>query len=109
MEIKVISKVENKLMHRKEVAFAIIGEPAVKADSVKTELCKLEGLSPDTAVISRIDQAYGSLRQTGVMHAYESAEHMKRFESRPVLTRAGILEKKAKTKKAAPTKATGSK
>ena len=103
MEIKVISNSENRLMHRKEVVFAIIGEPSVKADRVKAEVCKLEGISPDTAVVSRIDQEYGSLRQKGVVHAYESAGFMKRFESRPVLERAGIIEKKAK--KAAPAKA----
>lgn len=105
MEIKVISNSENRLMHRKEVVFAIIGEPSVKADRVKAEVCKLEGISPDTAVVSRIDQEYGSLRQKGVVHAYESAGFMKRFESRPVLERAGIIEKKAKAKKAAPAKA----
>ena len=102
MELKITSNKENKTIGRKEIEFSVFADSGVKRDEVKTELCKSLSISPTSTIIVRIDSGFGSKMSTGIAHSYPDEIALKRYESRRLLERLGIVEKVAKVA-AAPT------
>ncbi len=77
MEIKITKQNENRLLHRKEIEFAIAGfESTPSKAEVHRELCKKLSLMPDTTIIANLKQEFGMKECTGTAHAYDSKEAM---------------------------------
>ncbi len=81
MEINIKSDRENKLFGRREVEFAATyhGSKTPSREEIKEEICKRLSLNPDTTVVIRIDQAYGSTASNVEVHSYSDKETMERL------------------------------
>lgn len=101
MELSITSNTENKTLGRKEIEFSVFSDTAIKRDEVKTELCKKLSASPNSTIVVKINSRFGSKMSTGVAHAYQNEETLKRYENQGLLERLGIVAK-AEKKAAAP-------
>lgn len=90
MDIEVRKETDNKLFSRKEMLLAIsyTGKTPSR-DEVKEEVCKKLSLSPDNAVIMKINQRYGNGQSEVSMYYYSAKEVMEK-----------LAEKKKEPKKA---------
>jgi small subunit ribosomal protein S24e len=88
MDLKIISNTENKAFGRKEIMFSITqsGSTSKRAE-VHAELCKALNLKPESTIIVKIDQSFGSKEISAVAHSYETKELMDRYEPRYLLDR----------------------
>jgi len=102
MELSIISNKENRTIGRKEIAFSVFADSGVKRDDVKAELCKKLNASPTSTIIVRIDSSFGSKMSTGTAHSYENEATLKKYESRRLLERLGVVQKVAKAAAATP-------
>jgi small subunit ribosomal protein S24e len=93
MELRVISTKENKTVGRKEIEFSLVAEAGAKRDAIKAELCKKENLDPKATIIISINNSFGSMTSNGIAHSYQSEAALKRYESRHLLQRFGIIPK----------------
>lgn len=93
MDLNIISTHENKAIGRKEIEFSLMLSSGAKRADIKTELCKKANLDPKATIIVRMDNGFGSTSSNGIAHSYQSEGELKRFESRPLLERLGIVEK----------------
>jgi ribosomal protein S24E len=101
MELKIISKTENKTIGRTEIEFSVFSDSQVKRDEVKAELCKSMNASPNSTIIVSVNSGFGSRMNTGTAHSYRNEDDLKRYENKGLLERLGIIQKEEK-KKAAP-------
>jgi small subunit ribosomal protein S24e len=105
MELNVISTHDNKAIGRKEIEFSVLDVSGTKRDAVKVELCKKANLDPKATIIVRINNSFGSMATTGTAHSYTSEEALKRYESRHLLERLGIVPKAANANAPSPSAA----
>jgi ribosomal protein S24E len=101
MDLNITSNKENKTIGRKEIEFSVFTDSGVKRDALKAELCKKLNISPASTIVVRIDSGFGSKMSTGIAHSYASEDDLKRYESRRLLERLGVVQKQEK-KAAAP-------
>jgi ribosomal protein S24E len=101
MEIEIANDSENKTVGRREITFYVLDYAATPTkDLIKTELCKKLNIHPDSTVIVRMDQTFGTKRGTCVAHSYATAEAMKHYEQKHLFERS-VIAKKRKEEKAA--------
>ena len=84
------------MIGRKEIEFSVFARRGVKRDELKAELCKKLNISPASTIIVRIDSGFGSKMSTGIAHSYANEETLKKYESRRLLERLGVVQKEAK-------------
>lgn len=77
MEISITNTSENKLLKRREIAFAInFGKRTASREEVKAALAKQLGVNPGLLVVQRIDSEYGCPQGKGVAHVYHDEKSM---------------------------------
>jgi ribosomal protein S24E len=96
MDLSITSNKENKTIGRKEIEFSVFADAGVKRDDLKAELCKKLNISPASTIVVRIDSGFGSKMSTGIAHSYNDEATLKKYESRRLLERLGVVEKVAK-------------
>ena len=101
MNVKVVNKVENKLLARKEVEAQLSYRGATpKRTEMREELAKKISCDPDLLVLREVKNEYGIQRVKVVAHAYENKEQLEKVEPEYIRKRDGLLgEKKAEEKK----------
>ncbi len=88
MELKIVSNTENKTFSRRDIMFSITQSGSTsKRVEVHAELCKALNLKPESTIIVKIDQHFGSKDSSAVAHSYETKELMERYEPRYLLDR----------------------
>ncbi|MEM2909296.1 MAG: hypothetical protein QW590_02615 [Candidatus Bilamarchaeaceae archaeon] len=110
MEIEIISKIDNKLLERKEITAVVSFDAATPTrkeirESVATKL----GLDPGLTVLRSTKPQFGAKKIDVVLHSYANLERLKEVEPGYIRRRDGIAppeEKKKEEKKgkAAPKK-----
>ncbi|MGC8538620.1 MAG: hypothetical protein ACP5MK_01995 [Candidatus Micrarchaeia archaeon] len=77
MEFKVKKDIENKLLDRRELHFVAVYEGKTPSKKeVLTEACKKFGLNPETTVVVKISQLYGSTSSEVLLHSYKDKDAM---------------------------------
>ncbi|MEM0449472.1 MAG: hypothetical protein QW520_06600 [Methanomassiliicoccales archaeon] len=106
MKVQVESKKENPLLERIEVRFIAehFGEPTPNRDTVRAAIASALGKNKETVIIDNMETEYGKGMSVGYAKVYSSLETVKKTESRAMLVRHGLMEKKTKVKEAAKTK-----
>ncbi|MCL5008510.1 MAG: hypothetical protein M1156_01305 [Candidatus Marsarchaeota archaeon] len=81
INIKIDNDAENKFMKRREIAAtASYTGSTPNREIVKQEICKMLNLKPDASAIVNINQRYGSMSSSVLLHSYATKEAMLRFE-----------------------------
>lgn len=103
MKVQIESKKENALLQRTEVRFSAEhnAEPTPTRDAVRTAIASALGASKERVIIDNMETEYGKGLSIGYAKVYESDESLKKTESRHMLVRHGLAEKKTKAKAAA--------
>jgi small subunit ribosomal protein S24e len=107
MKMEVNANVENKIFQRKEIRFSVTEEPTPSRAQISIELCKKLNLSPDTTIVVKVDQLFGSKMSVCMAHSYQNRETLEKFEPKHILKRyekgaAPAAEEAAKPAEAAP-------
>ncbi|MCU0861548.1 MAG: 30S ribosomal protein S24e [Methanomassiliicoccales archaeon] len=102
MKVQIESKKENPLLERTEVRFSAehAGEPTPARDAVRTAIAGAVGSTKEKVVIDKMETEYGKGLSMGYAKVYSSEEALRKTESRSMLVRHGLEEKKAKVKAA---------
>lgn len=96
MEINVSKDSNNPVIGRREIWFSITQEDRTPSkDDAKKELCKKLNLSPESTIIVRLDQEFGTRMSRALAHSYPSAEALKKFEQEHLFEREVKKAKKA--------------
>lgn len=106
MEVKIESQKENKLLERKEmIVIVLFNGPTPKRDEIKNSICSKLGIPLDVIILRKTESRFGTKKLKITVHIYKDVEKLKKTESRHILVRHGLAEKKAKKdkKKKAPT------
>ncbi len=96
MELKILEKRENSLLHRVEVKF-MVSHPKGKTPSredVRNLLAVNLNAEKDRVILQHMHTLYGSNDTTGYAKVYESVEHAKKIEPDYILLRNKLIEKK---------------
>ncbi|MBM4237876.1 MAG: 30S ribosomal protein S24e [Euryarchaeota archaeon] len=101
MKIEIAGKKENVLQERIEVDFKIDhpGEATPTRDAMKSKLADAFNVPKERVIIDNTDTDYGRTGSKGYAKIYGSVEAAKRWESKHILVRNGLLEKEKKVKK----------
>lgn|SRR5580692_8849967 len=99
MEMIITSDSENKLMERREISLTVDHEKGTpKKEELVKELCKKLSLSPESTIIVKIGQAYGTKQSSALAYSYKSKEILEKREPKHLLAR--IAKRAAKGAKA---------
>ncbi len=96
MEIKIVEKRENSMLHRVEVRF-VVSHPKGKTPSredVRNLLAVNLNAEKNRVILQHMHTLFGSNETTGYAKIYESVEHAKKIEPDYVLLRNKLIEKK---------------
>lgn len=96
MEIKLVSKAENKLLNRLEVQFVVSYDEGATPtrDAVRDELAKVLKVKGGPLVIDHINTEFGKRESKGYAKVYNSMEDAARVERKHILERNRLLEQK---------------
>ncbi len=84
INIQVVADKENKLVQRREIsATAQYQGKTPSRDEVKQQICKQLNLPPESSAVVAINQIYGTMSSTIVLHSYKSKEAMEATEPQP--------------------------
>ncbi|MDD5182427.1 MAG: 30S ribosomal protein S24e [Candidatus Nanoarchaeia archaeon] len=110
METKILEQKENKLIGRNEIKFEIVYEQKapVRAEAVES-IATAAGAQKDFLVLNRMANVFGVHKLAGMVHVYKSKEDMIRYETRNILVRNKLAEKKVKAVAAPAAKKKGGK
>jgi len=100
LKVQIESKKENALLQRTEISFSAEhgAEPTPTRDAVRTAIAGAVGAPKEMVVVDSMETEYGKGVSVGYAKVYESDEALKKTESRHMLVRHGLAEKKAKSK-----------
>ena len=103
MEIQVLEKRENALLHRTEVQFKAVhkAEPTPSRDSLRAELAKELKASKDVIVVDRAASTFGRFETYGYAKIYKSKEEAVSVERPYQLVRNRLKEAEVKEAKPA--------
>ncbi len=96
MDLEIIEKRENPLLHRIEIKFRI-KHPKEKTPSrmdVRNLLAKNLSSEPERVIIDHMRTSFGIQQVTGYCKIYESVELAKKIEPDYILIRHGLKEPK---------------
>jgi ribosomal protein S24E len=80
LDIEVRRETDNKLFSRKELYLMVSYKGKTPSrDEVKEEVCKKLSLSPNNAVVIRINQKYGNGQSEVFMHYYSAKDVMEKL------------------------------
>jgi small subunit ribosomal protein S24e len=100
LKVQIESKKENALLQRTEISFSAehAAESTPTRDAVRTAIASAVGAPKERVIIDKMVTEYGKGLSVGYAKVYESDEALKKTESRHILVRHGMAEKKAKAK-----------
>jgi small subunit ribosomal protein S24e len=100
LKVQIESKKENVLLQRSEISFSAehAAESTPTRDAVRAAIASAVGSPKERVVIDKMDTEYGMGVSIGYAKVYESDVALKKTESRHMLVRHGMAEKKAKAK-----------
>lgn len=107
MDIEIVSKNDNALLKRKDVAFKV-SHPKEKTPQravIRDKLAGIVGTPREGVIITRMRSHFGTSTTEGSAKCYGSADDAKKTEPQFLLKRHGLVEKKEEKKeegKAAP-------
>lgn len=88
MEVEITEERDNPVLHRKEVSFRVSHKGATpKREEVRKKLTGKLSADKEAFVLKRLVTSFGSGESKGIVHLYESREHMLGTEPRHVLRR----------------------
>ncbi len=98
MEVEILTKNENKLLHRKEITAKIshINEPTPKRLETRDKLAATVNSDSDRTVIIKIDSEFGRSVSKVEFRVYDTSDQMKAVEFPYILKRNGFLDKETK-------------
>lgn len=103
METKILEHKENKIIGRIELRFEIAYEQKAPTRAEAQQLIATSaGVHKDFLVIQSMANVFGVHKLSGKAHAYKSKEDMMKYETRNILVRNKLAEKKVKTVAVAP-------
>lgn len=103
METKILEHKENKLIGRKEIKFEIayVDKAPARAEAVES-IATSAKVNKDFLVVQSMANVFGVHKLSGTAHAYHNKEEMMKYETRNILVRNKLAEKKVKVVAAAP-------
>ncbi len=105
MNVTINSTDENKLLDRKEVKAEITFDgPTPKRADLKQAIGGKIGANPEMMVLRKVESSFGKKAVRVLAHVYATKELIMKNEPLYVQVREGLAQKKAKEKKAAPSK-----
>ena len=97
MDIKILSDKEKKVFQMREISALVNSESATPSkEEIKKEVCKKLNLHPDATIVVSVEQKYGAMQSTCVLHSYKDAELLKKFEPDYLVKRQQKESKAAK-------------
>jgi len=100
MELAITDKKENKTLGRTDIACSISFDKAMPSrKEIREAICAASGAAPDLLVIVSVDGGFGTQKALVSARVYSSKETLS-VESRHLLIRDHLAEKKAKAAKA---------
>jgi len=96
MELKILERRENPLLHRVEIKFEIV-HPKDKTptrEDVRNLLAANLNAEKKRVILDRMHTTFGEPRTQGVAKIYESVDHAMKIEPEYVLLRNKLIEKK---------------
>jgi len=110
METKILEHKENKLIGRKEIKFEITYEQKapVRAEAHES-IATSAGVNKDFLVVHSMANVFGTHKLSGTAHSYHNKEEMMKYETRNILVRNKLAEKKVKVAAAPVAKKKGGK
>jgi len=103
MEIEIVSKKENELLDRTEVAFRAMHpkEGTPQREVVREKLASMLKATKDRVIVDAMDSEFGKMETVGYAKVYKTKEAAMKFEREYVLIRNKLKEKAKVEKKAA--------
>jgi len=95
MEVKIISKSKNVLLHRNEVVAEVNEKTIPSKTQLRDKLSALLNAPIETIIIEKVESKFGSPQAKIYARQYDTVEHLKSIESEYVKTRNFGKEKKA--------------
>lgn len=94
MEVEILTKNENKLLHRTEITAKVshINEATPKRLETRDKLAATVNSDADRTVIVKMDSEFGRSVSKVEFRVYENPDHMKTIEFPYILKRNGFLE-----------------
>jgi len=110
MDVEILTKRDNPLLHRTEVQFAVEHAKALTPtrEAVRDSLAALLKAQKERVIVDHVRTEFGRPRSTGYAKVYASVEDAKKVERPHILVRNKLAEaekKEVKEKKAPPAKA----
>lgn len=104
MEIDVVKEKDNRILGRREVRFSIqhVGTATPKRAEVRQALAAKYSTDQDRVVVDALHAAFGQGATVGYAKIYGTKEAALKLETRPVLVRNLLAQKKEKKAVAAP-------
>jgi len=96
MELKIIEKKENPLLHRIEVRFEV-AHPKSKTptrDEVRSLLAANLNAEKDRVILDSMETPFGAAITRGFAKIYDDVENAKKIEPEYILIRNKLIEKK---------------
>lgn len=102
MEIEIVSKKENELLDRTEVAFKATHpkEGTPQREAVREKLASMLKAAKERVIVDSMDSEFGKMETIGYAKVYKTKEAAMRFEREHVLVRNKLKEKVKVEKKA---------
>ena len=96
MELKILEKKENKLLHRMEIKFRIIHEKSKTPtrEDVKNLIAANMNADKKCVILQYVRTPFGSNESEGYVKIYENVDHALKIEPDYVLLRNKLIEKK---------------
>ena len=99
MDLKILNKKENPLLHREDIDFEVNNAkttPSIK--DLREQIAASSGSKKELVVVRVANPLYGKHKVSGNAKIYENPEIMKRIEQEYVIARNEGTKKKAKEK-----------
>lgn len=98
MEVEILTKNENKLLHRQEITAKIshINEATPKRLETRDKLAASVNSDSDRTVIVKIDSEFGKSVSKVEFRVYDTPDQMNAVEFPYILKRNGFIDKEAK-------------
>jgi small subunit ribosomal protein S24e len=103
MDVQVLTKRENPLLKRTEIAFKVIhkAEPTPTRDTIRGELAKQLQAAKDHVIVDSARSSFGRFETIGYAKVYKSKDDALAIERPHILVRNKLKEPEAKEKKEA--------
>lgn len=102
MKVEIASKKENPLLERTELSFSAehAGKPTPNRDEVRAAIASALSVPKERVIVDSMDTEYGKGMSMGYAKVYDTQEAVMKGESRHLLVRNKLAEKKVKAKAA---------